>query len=255
VLQGEDQTETDLNLSSVDTESLQCRGNAKTARPFVSLTMSICNTDIQHRQRPLSGFKCSRHVTYSSMSGLSALGLLRSRGPRAFASIATPQRLHRQRPIHVRATDNATIIKDYEQDVQTVLADPTLDDEQKFRTSKRLFALIDHRVAVGDALRNHRALTDAFKHCGKLDPTAQSEYYQGPMLNMLQQQLAMERKKSTLLWQAHGLVVFAPLADVNFSERVMRLIEVLVVNGLLAPFRRLRLRSAVSFARILPKIR
>jgi hypothetical protein len=189
------------------------------------------------------------------MSALSTLGLLRSRGPRAFASIATPQRLQFHRPRYIsniRVKDNATIIRDYEQEVQKALEDPKLNDEQKYRISKRLYALIDHRVAFGEASRNHEAARDAAKHAEGLDATARSEYV-SHLKNLLQEQLALETKRSTLLWRAYMLVVFAPRGDVGLVERIARLYSLLVINGLIAPFKRFRLRLALIVARTMEK--
>jgi hypothetical protein len=189
------------------------------------------------------------------MSALSTLGLLRSRGPRAFASIATPQRLQFHRPRYIsniRVKDNATIIKDYEHEVKKTLEDPNLNDEQKYRISKRLYALIDYRVAFGEASRNHEAARDAAKHAEGLEASARSEYV-SHLKNLLQEQLALETKRSTLLWRAYMLVVFAPWGDVGLVERIARLYSLLVINGLIAPFKRLRLRLALIVARTMEK--
>jgi hypothetical protein len=242
-------------MSSVAAESLPCgecqdclpvrSAVFKGQHPFELLTT---NTDRLYT---------SAQDTYISMSALSALGLLRSRGPRAFASIATPQRLQFHRPRHmsnIRVKDNATVIKEYEQDMKTALEDPKLNDEQKFRLSQRLYALIDYRVALNDVSRIHEKTRAAVKHVGGLDVEAQAAYHKGPMKNLLQELLATQIKKSTLLWQAYRLIVFAPWGDVKFSERATRLIELLVFNGLLAPFRRSRIRAALFYVRILEKM-
>jgi hypothetical protein len=154
---------------------------------------------------------------------------------------------------NIKAKDNATIIKDYEQDFRKALDDPSLNDEQKYRISKRIYALIDYRAALNDFSRIHEKTRAAVKHVGKLDVEAQGVYHKGPMKTFLQELLASQIKKSTSLWQAYRLIVFAPWGDVKFSERVARLIELLLINGLLAPFRRFRIRIALLYVRILEK--
>jgi hypothetical protein len=100
---------------------------------------------------------------YLSMSSLSAPRLFRPGTTRAFAFAFSPpialQLAHRPRYIHIprREDNSATIIKEYQRGIRTVLANPKLDDAQKYRITKRLFALIDHRQADDECIDTARS--------------------------------------------------------------------------------------------------
>jgi hypothetical protein len=121
-------------------------------------------------------------------------------------------------------------VKRLEYQVRAVMADPRLDEEQKYRTTKRHFAKIDFHTAFKDFIAHQKALVDL---------EARDDYHKKVMRGLLQEYLDLEGKVSTTLWQFSKLHVFARWGEVGMFYRVRPFVGVLIWNGVLLPLNRL----------------
>jgi hypothetical protein len=159
---------------------------------------------------------------------MSALGLFRpSTTTRALAFASRPPTAM-QHTFHPRYKSRLTLpamnmelskniparVKRLENQVRAVMADPRLDEEHKYRATKRLFAEIDVNTAFKDSIIAHQKAVGAVQHLKGLGREARSDYYQKVARGVLQEFLALEGKLSTTRWQCGKLNVFAPWGEV-----------------------------------------
>jgi hypothetical protein len=99
--------------------------------------------------------------------------------------------------------------------------------------------------------RHSKKFIEAKREIERLDGVeAKAEYLMGRMKDVIQTQLALDKRKTGLLWRAYGLILFAPWGHVRLSVRIEVLAVLLYLNGLMEPIRRFRLRSYLFMARI-----
>lgn len=165
---------------------------------------------------------------------MSALSLFRPRPIRTLASIAsivTRQLAPQTRCYSIYENDAERAAK-YKREVAAVMADPKLDDLQKYRTSERLHALSDyHRTnsemdTIFDKLEQER-----------LKVAKYSVYEQGVILSrttdpLWRGLLIKEEKTPALRSMACKLCLFAAMKDVGLGGRVIRAFDLQVVGWL-----------------------
>jgi hypothetical protein len=134
-------------------------------------------------------------------------------------------------------------IKRLEKQVGPVVADPSRDDEQKYRATKRIFAEIDLHAALKDTLIPYQKFFDAVLRLTGLDLKAKDDYYKKVVRGLLQECLDLETKFSTRLWQCGKLHIFAPGGEAAVLYRVVLSVGLLLLNAILLPANRLCLRA------------
>lgn len=184
---------------------------------------------------------------------MSALRLLHSRTTRAFAlasksplamqHVFHPRHMSRLRPPVIR---NLKKIKRLENQVAAVMANPNLDEQHKYRVSRRLCAEIDYETAFRDTVARHQKLLDEVHHLVGLAPEEKLGYYERVVEGVLKECLILERQLSSRLWQSKKLCISAPWGEVRVSHRVVHFAMLLSLNGVLSPIWRLSLRALLS---------
>jgi hypothetical protein len=129
------------------------------------------------------------------------------------------------------------------------MADPSLNDEQKYRATQRLFAEIDLHTTFKDTLTPHQKFFDAVLRLTGLDLKAKDDYYRKAVRGPLQECLDPETKLSTRLWQCGRLHIFAPWGEVGVLYRVVLSIGLLLLNGILLPANLFCLRAMLAVMR------
>jgi hypothetical protein len=140
-------------------------------------------------------------------------------------------------------------IKRLEKQVGPVMADPSLNDEQKYRATKRIFAEIDLHAALKDTLIPYQKFFDAVLRLTGLDLKAKDDYYKKVVRGLLQECLDLETKFSTRLWQCGKLHIFAPGGEVGVLYRVVLSVGLLLLSGILLPANRFCLRAMLAVMR------
>jgi hypothetical protein len=186
---------------------------------------------------------------------MSALGLFRpSTTTQAFAFASRPPTAM-QHACHPRYKSRLTFsdkekeysnkisarVKHLENQARAVMADPRLDEEQKYRATKRHFAQIDLHTAFKDSLIAHQKAVGAVQHFKGLGREARFDYYQKVARGILQECLGREGELSTVIWQCGKLHVFAHWGEIGLHNRIVLFVGVLPGNRILLPLHRLSL--------------
>lgn len=141
-------------------------------------------------------------------------------------------------------------VKRLENQVGAVMADPRLDEQQKYRATKRLFAEIDFRTAFRDAFAQDQKALDGIHRLVGLDPDARADYFKRVLVGLVEQCLVIERKLCSRCWQLSKLCILAPWGEVRMFERVVRFAVLLVLNEVLSPVWHVSLRAMLSIMRL-----
>jgi hypothetical protein len=137
---------------------------------------------------------------------MSALGLFRSRTTQAFASASNPP-IAMQLAFHPRhmsrlrlpITRTSKTIKLLEMQIGAIMASPRLDEQQKYRASKRICAEIDFQTTFRGAIAQQQKAFDSIHHLKGLSLEARDDFYKRVVKGLLHGCLALRRKLSTRL--------------------------------------------------------
>jgi len=103
------------------------------------------------------------------------------------------------------------------------MANPTLDDSQKYRTTKRLMADHDVDIAVHDSYTITKRIADVAHRAQKCKGEANRSQYNKMIEDLKQEESIIKRNVTKYRWQACKLHLSAPLDEVTLSERGVRI--------------------------------
>lgn len=124
------------------------------------------------------------------------------------------------------------------------MSDPNLDNDQKYRATKRLCALIDFQEAAGMRLELYQETMATFRRAQGLGFEARIKNCKKNLKGLVQRLSAAETEVTHLMWQSGKLHLFAPWSEVGLFERFEKVV-VLVMHGLVSPVWRLSLRGTL----------
>jgi hypothetical protein len=119
--------------------------------------------------------------------------------------------------------------------IRIIMADPNLDEAQKYRISERCSAERDLNIAFYASEQNAKKMSAASECVRELDAVSRGRYYRSTIAGLLQEHLALEREFSSQSWRTSKLFLFAPWGDVAFLERIVTVSGMITMNGLVLP--------------------
>jgi hypothetical protein len=125
-----------------------------------------------------------------------------------------------------------------ERRIRIIMADPNLDEAQKYRISERCSAETDLNIAFYASEQNAKKMSAASECVRELDAVSRGRYYRSTIAGLLQEHLALEREFSSQFWRTSKLFLFAPWGDVAFLERIVTVSGMITMNGLVLPLTR-----------------
>lgn len=148
------------------------------------------------------------------------------------------------------AKDLPRTIKSHADKIKAVMADPSLDEDQKYRATKRIIASIDFHTALRDATMCQQKAYDVQERAEESGPEAKDEFDKGIRRSVFEECLPHQRNLSTRFWQVSKLYIFAPWGEVGMSERFTRLATLCVHGGIAMPLLYLTLQVEVLKAEL-----
>jgi hypothetical protein len=154
----------------------------------------------------------------------------------------------------LKRIDLTKMTKRHQEQIRAVMASPKLDENQKYRASKRILATHDFYAAMRDAYHCQLKAYDAQDRAAESGPEAKDEFNRGVRRSMFQGCLPLVRNVSTRYWQVSKLYIFAPWVEAKMIERVKQIPGLCLFNGILLPVLLLSLRLEILQAEIVEKL-
>jgi hypothetical protein len=104
--------------------------------------------------------------------------------------------------------DLPRMIKRHADKIKAVMADPSLDEDQKYRATKRIIGMIDFHTAVRDTTQHQQKAYDVQERAEESGPEAKDEFDQGIRRSVFEECLPHLRNMSTRFWQVSKLHIF-----------------------------------------------